>query len=196
MPVIISVLVVGYIFTRVFSPKLGIIDPFLRFVGLDFLIRPWLTSEKLTLYVIACVNAWQSIGIPVLLYSAAIDGIDKYILEAASIDGGTELQKIRYIIAPLLKPIFRTVLILNFIGIFIGFEVVYAMTGGYAGAGGANFSSDIVGTLFYRAAFASPIMGGWGIGLGATIATVTFVFLTVGTLIIMGLFNIKRREIR
>jgi len=190
LPVIISVLIAGAIFTRVFSPKLGIIDPALKFVGLEFLIRPWLRSEQLTLYVIAFVGAWQSIGIPVLLYSAGIDGIDRDLLEAASLDGATELKKVRHIIIPLLMPVFRTAMILSFIGTFTGFEIVYAMAGS---SGGINFSSDIVGTLFYRAAFANQAAGGWGIGMGATVATVTIVFLAAVTLIIMGLFNIKRR---
>ncbi len=186
IPTTISLLVVGLMWRVLLNPRIGIVDYFLKSVGLESLIRFWLVDEFLTLPVIVVVTTWAGIGIAVILYGAGIDSVDEHLLEAANIDGASELQKIRYITIPLLVPILRLVTILNFVGTFTSFGIVFVLTGLY---GGPNYTTDIFGTLFYRAAFGSPTAGGWGVGMGATLASVMFIIITIGILIWMRVFR-------
>lgn len=79
-----------------------------------------------TVYVISTI--WKEAGWGTVVYMAAIAGIDQSLYEAASIDGATRWQKIRFITFPLIVPTALTLLLLQ-IGSFmeLGFEHVYSL---------------------------------------------------------------------
>ncbi len=93
----------------------------------------WLISPDTAM--IACVipMAWAGIGPGSLIYQAALKGIADDLYEAADMDGATFVDKIMFIVFPMLKPL----LIINFVGVFIGAWLhasanILAMTGGSA----------------------------------------------------------------
>src|SRR5690606_19162037 len=105
------------------------------------LVNDWLGDPKLALYAVAAVNIWQWAGSSMALYLAGLQGISKELLEAAVIDGTTYLQRLRYIILPMLLPVITISLVLGLIGSMKSFELIYATTGG--GPGDATIVMNI-----------------------------------------------------
>jgi raffinose/stachyose/melibiose transport system permease protein len=188
LPTTLSVLVAGFLFTLILNPIWGIFDKFLEAIRLGFLVRPWLGTPSIALVVIAIVTSWQYLGTSIIFYTAGIDAIDSEILEAAKIDGAGPLAEIRHIIFPSILPIVGIVTILIFIGDFTQFDIVYAMTSPYANP---RYGTDLFGSLFYRAAFFPIGRGGWGMGMGATVATIIFFIVTIGVLLLLFAFRMK-----
>ncbi|MBB6637173.1 carbohydrate ABC transporter permease [Cohnella thailandensis] len=135
LPCILSALVVGYTFTIVLHPD-GIFNQFLSAIGLSELSKDWLGDPKLALYTVTLVNVWQWAGSSMALYLAGLQGISKDMLEAAVIDGTTYLQRLRYVMLPILAPVVTISVLLSMIGSMKTFELIYVTTGG--GPGGAT----------------------------------------------------------
>ncbi len=156
------------------------------------LIRPWLGDPVTALPILAFVVSWQFFGESIIFYTAGIDAIDEEILEAARIDGAGFFGEIWHIILPSILPIVGIVTVLIFVGDFTQFDIVYAMS---TSMGNPGYSTDIFGSLFYRTAFSSPERGGWGMGMGATVATMMFVFVFFGVSLFLLFFNKKRAKL-
>ena len=178
LPVTLAVLVTGYLWKLLLNPVWS--GPFLNSLGLDFLVRPWLGDRNTALICISLVSCWQWIGIPVMMFVAAMRGISEDYIEAANIEGASGNQIFWKIKLPLLKPVVGMIAILTFVNNFNAFDVVFSMTNVN---GAPNYATDLIGTLFYRVGIAGqhPV----GIpdpGLGAAIATITFFVLCLGVI--------------
>jgi len=189
-PTTLSVVIVGFLFNLMLNPTWGLLDKILRAIGLGFLVKPWLGVPLTALPMIAIIGAWQYIGIPLILFTAGINGINKEIFEAARVDGVSPIGLTKHIILPLLKPVIGIVLILTFIGNFTQFDFIYAMA---TTLGNPNYSTDVFGTFFYRTTFGR---GGGAfnpdIGLGAAIATIMFLIIII--VVFIWLLAFKRKE--
>ena len=192
IPTTLSVLVVGFIFKLILNPYYGVFDKFLEAIGLGEYIIAWLGDPKTALAVVSIAVSWQFFGESVLFYSSGIDGISDSILEAARIDGANIWHEIIHIILPSVLPIVGIVTILIFIGDFTQFDIIYAMTGT---RGDPGYSTDVFGSLFYRTAFSSAERGGWGTGMGATVATMMFIVVSIGVGGFLVFFNKKKEEL-
>ena len=192
LPTTLSVLVVGYIFKLILNPYYGVFDKVLVAIGLEDIILPWLGDPRTAIYVVAIAVSWQFFGESVLFYTSGIDGISDSIMEAAKIDGANIWQEIWHIILPSVLPIVSIVTILIFIGDFTQFDIIFAMTGT---RGDPGYSTDLFGSLFYRTAFSSSERGGWGTGMGATVATMMFIIVTIGVGVFLAFFRKKQEEL-
>ena len=178
LPVTLAVLVTGFLWRLLLNPVWS--GPFLSSLGLGFLVRPWLGDPNTALLTVALVSCWQWIGIPVMMFVAALRGINEDYIEAANIEGASGAQVFWKIKLPLIMPIVGIISILTFVNNFNAFDVVFAMTNVN---GAPGFSTDLIGTLFYRVGIAGqhPI-GIPNPGMGAAIATVVFVVLCMGVI--------------
>ncbi len=176
MPNTLSVVVVGFLWNLLLNPQFGAVNAVLRGVGLNDLARPWLGDPDFALPSIVAVSAWANMGFPILIFLAAILGIPSDLLEAARLDGASELRVIATIVIPLLWPTLITLIVLNFIASVNTFELVFAMEGS---EGGPFFATDVLGTLFYRMAFGGSggVYGGLGLGVAAALATLMLVIV-------------------
>lgn len=174
IPVTMSIIMVGFVGTLLLNPIWGPFNNLMKAIGLDFMNRPWLGDPKTALVAIAIIGSWQYIGIPIVLFLSAMENIPDELIEAAHIDGATDLGVFRYILVPLLAPVFGIVVVLTFVGNFTGFEFVYAMEGPMAGP---SYATDIFGTFFYRTAFGSTASP--QVGLGAAIAVCMFIIISL-----------------
>lgn len=179
-PATLSVLVTGFLWTLILNPQWGAVNLTLNAIGLKALAKPWLGDENLALIVISLVSAWQWVGMPTVMFLAGMLGISEEILEAARVDGASGWTIFWKIKLPLLMPVVGVVAILTFVDNFNAFDVIYAMAGA---RGEPGYSTDLLATLFYRTGIAGehPV-GIPNMGMGATIATLTFVILMVGVL--------------
>lgn len=179
-PATLSVLVTGFLWTLILNPQWGAVNLTLNAIGLKAWAKPWLGDENLALIVIALTSSWQWVGMPTVMFLAGILGIPEELLEAARVDGASSWTIFWKIKFPLLMPVVGVVGILTFVDNFNAFDVIYAMAGA---KGEPGYSTDLLATLFYRTGIAGehPV-GIPNMGMGATIATLTFVILMVGVL--------------
>lgn len=176
-PSTVSVVIVGFLWTLIFNPSWGPLNVTLRSLGLGRFAIAWTGNENTALLAVAMANAWQYIGIPMMLFIAALNNIPDTQYEAVAIDGGGSWHKFWYITVPNVKPIIFIVSTMTFVGNLSAFEVVYAMEGTLAGP---NYATDILGTFFYRTCFGARTGSPPDMGLGAAIAAVMTLIIGIG----------------
>ena len=187
MPTMLSVVIIGFVWQLILSPLWGISETLLYYVGLVDWFQPWLGQENTALVTLSLISVWQFVGIPMILIYAALLLIPEDLTEAAEIDGANHWHIFWHIKLPLILPTIAMVSILTFIANFNAFDLIYAVKGALAGP---NFSTDIMGTLFYRTFFGFQLQLG-SPTLGATVATLMFLVILVGVLFY--LFGVQRR---
>ncbi len=192
MPVIVSLVATGFIWSLMLSPNIGIINPLLKDLGLPWLARDWLSSKWLALPTIILVQAWQMLGWAIVLYLTGLQHIPHELREAARIDGGTPWQIFQHITFPLLAPSFTTLTVLTFILIFRVFDVVYVLAGPAGAPAGAT---DVLGTLIYRMAFGGTSFAG-GVNMSYAMALAILMFVVLGGISATLLLGLRRREVQ
>jgi len=176
-PSTVAVVIVGYIWTLIYNPTWGPLNVLLKKIGLGDLAIAWTGNESTALIAIAIANAWQYIGIPMMLFIAALNNIPDDQYEAVEIDGGNSWHKFCYVTIPNIKDIIFIVCTMTFVGNLSAFEIVYAMEGTLAGP---NYSTDILGTFFYRTCFGARTGSPPDMGLGAAIAAIMTLIIGIG----------------
>lgn len=177
IPTTLSVVIVGFIWRMIISPLWGIVD------------YPLLGKELTALPTISLMSIWEWVGIPMIFLYTALLAIPDDIIEAARIDGATGMKVFWRIKFPLIGPQFGLITILTFIWTFNAFDIIFALNGG---APGPNYSTDILGTLFYRTFFGWSTQHG-DMNLGAATATVIFLLILVIT---AGYFVVLQRRLK
>ena len=181
IPCTVAVLVTGYLFKMMMNPQWAKAP--LEKIGLGFMVHSpsgWLGDPGTALSAVSLVSVWQWVGIPTMMFVAAFQGIDDDLIEAASIEGATPWQQFTRIRIPLIIPVIGMVAIMTFVSNFNAFDVVFAME---TLDGAPNYSTDLIGTLFYRYGVAGqhPV----GIpepGVGSAISTSIFCMLLCGVI--------------
>ncbi|MDR2257610.1 MAG: sugar ABC transporter permease [Treponema sp.] len=178
IPVLFSIVAVGFLWGLYLRPN-GLVNEFLKVTGLGHFASAWLGDEKLATYSIIAVNIWRWVGFPSLVFLAAVDNIPGDCIEAAYLDGVSEWKLFWSIVFPLIIPSVTVIAVLTIIGSLNVFEQIYTMTGL---DGGPNFSTDTIGTLFYRTAFGSVDSGNPAIGIGSAIGVVIYLFTFIASM--------------
>lgn len=192
MPVIMSLVATGFVWTLMLSPNIGLINPVLRSLGLGFLAVEWLSQPDTALIAVILVTAWNSIGWAIIIYLASLQGVPEELKQAAQIDGANSRQVFWRVVFPQLSPAFTALTVLTFIGTFRTFDVVYVLTGPL---GAPNYSTDVLGTLIYRTAFGTSAFSSGDIRFAFGIAMALLMMLAMAG-ICWGLIRILRgREI-
>lgn len=187
MPTMLSFVIVGFIWQLILSPLWGIAEGILKAVGLGALFRPWLGLQGPALIALSLISVWQFIGIPMMLFYAALISIPDELVEAARVDGATSWTAFWRVKFPLILPTVGIVTILTYVGNFNAFDLIYTTQGALAAP---NFSTDILGTFFYRTFFGHQLQLG-NPTMGATVATMMFLIILAGVLAY--LFGWQRR---
>ncbi|AZI45051.1 sugar ABC transporter permease (plasmid) [Deinococcus psychrotolerans] len=178
-PTVLSVVIVGFAWKLILNPVWGVQRSLLEPLHLEALDLPWLGLASTALGTLSLISVWQNIGIPMLLFLAALVRIPEELYEAARLDGAGTWTVFRRIQLPLILPTVGIVSVLTFVGNFNAFDLIYAVQGALAGP---NFASDILGTLFYRTFFGYQLQAGDPY-MGAAVAGVMLAVILVGLLI-------------
>jgi raffinose/stachyose/melibiose transport system permease protein len=179
IPVLFSIVAVGFLWGLYLKPT-GLVNTFLKILGLASWQRAWLGSESIATYSLIVVNMWRWVGFPSLVFLAAINAIPQDCLEAAYLDGASEWTLFWRVVFPLILPAVTVITVLTIIGSLNVFEQIYTMTGL---DGPPNHSTDAIGTLFYRTAFGSVDSGNPEIGVGSAIGVVIYVLTFLASII-------------
>ena len=152
MPYFVSMVIIGTIAYNILSPQYGMLNTLLTKLGLETVdvyrsTKPWP-------FILVLVNVWKGLGYGVVVYLAALLGIDESIYEAAYVDGANIWKRIRYITLPLLKPTVMIMLLMAVGHIMRGqFDMFYQLIGN----NGQLFkSTDIIDTYVYRCINQNP----------------------------------------
>lgn len=160
IPVLISTVVIGQLWLKIYNPRYGILNIALSSLGLDSLCHTWLGETETALLAVFIPNLWQYVGYHMLLLYAGIKNISPDIIEAAKIDGATDWQISTKIIIPLLKPVLKICIIFAVTGSLKAFDLIYVLTGG-----GPDHASEVPSTFMVN-----TIFGEGRYGLGSAIA--------------------------
>lgn len=132
-PVMIPMTVIGLLFTFILATDEGLVNNFLRLIGLSGWTQPWLAKRGLILIVIGVIQGWRSSGTIMMLVFTAMVRLPKSLFESCELDGASYSQQIRYIILPIIKPTIRLVLSMMVMWAFKTYDIVMSMTGGGPG---------------------------------------------------------------
>ncbi len=182
LPCVLSALVIGYVFSAIYRPE-GVLNEFLRAIGLGFVTTDWLGNADVALYAISITNVWQYAGFTMAIFIAGIILIPKELIEASIIDGGGYWRRIRHIVFPLLASSFTINVILSLIGSLKVFEIVFALTSG--GPGGAT---EVVNTYIFE----QFSQGMYAYGTAANVV----LFVAILIISFVALYFLRRREVQ
>ncbi len=164
LPVTLSLVVVGQVWTWIYQPDWGLLNSVLEAVGLGDLTRAWLGDPATALIAVIVAWCWQQTALALILYLAALTTVPKDLLEAAAIDGANARQQFLRIIVPLLRPASVVVITLAVINTLKGFDIVFVLTKG----GPFHMSSNLAMFMYEETFFK------YQLGYGAAIATALF----------------------
>jgi alpha-glucoside transport system permease protein len=175
IPMAVSFVAAGVIwnFMYAFNQNIGTLNA--ATVALGGEPQAWLFEWPRNTFMLIIVGIWMWVGFAMVILSAGLKGISSELLEAARIDGATEIQVFRKIILPLLAPTIAVVGTTIVIVALKTFDIVYVMTGG-------QYDTQVIGTLFYQERFVNRDAG--------TAAAVAVLLLL--TIIPVMILNIRR----
>jgi raffinose/stachyose/melibiose transport system permease protein len=131
IPVVLPAATLALMWRFVFSGNdYGLLNNVLKGLGLDGLVRGWLSADGVVQWTTTFPPAWQYVGFFMVIFLAALAGIPDEYYEAAAIDGASSWQQLRYITLPNLRPVYVSAMILALQGALGGFIYPVLMTKG------------------------------------------------------------------
>lgn len=147
IPVVLPGIAVYMLWTYMYAPgSAGLLNTIFGVFGADPYV--WLQDSNLAIVWIVVTMTWSGMGGTILMYFAALQGINPDLYEAASIDGAKIRHKLRYIVIPEIYPIALLLFVKQIIGVFQVMEQPLTMTGG-----GPNGATESLALLAYKYAF-------------------------------------------
>ena len=174
MPVLISSVVIGQLWIKIYNPEYGVLNMLLRSLGLESWTRIWLGDKNVAMGACLVPILWQYVGYHMLLMYAGIKGMPPELNEAAMLDGCTPGQVSWYITIPYIRPILRVSVIFAVTGSLKSFDMIYVLTNG-----GPNHATELPSTLMINLLFLRNRYG-----MGSTIAVMLIILCFVFAMLI------------
>lgn len=171
VPVMLPMVVVAVLWRFVYNPDFGLVNSALISSGLESWALPWLGDPRTALIAISVVSGWVFAGFYMAIFYAAFTQIPSDIVEAARIDGATEIQSFWRIRVPMIRNAVEVAVLLCVTGGFQSFDLFYVLTNG-----GPYNSTEIPTTYLVKVVFRNQ-----EIGYGSALAVImTLVVLALG----------------
>jgi raffinose/stachyose/melibiose transport system permease protein len=175
LPVVVSEALLAILWRFIFNSQWGMLNTFLRSVGLETLAQKWLSNPNWAPWAVLVPSVWQWVGFNVVLFLAAIEGLPQEVLEAAKIDGANEWQQVRHITLPMLRGVYVMATILAIAG-SMGGPLAYPMMLTHGGPFNRSYTLS-----YYIYDLISPRWGGgvahWG--YAAAVVLLNFALISV-----------------
>jgi raffinose/stachyose/melibiose transport system permease protein len=175
MPQVISSISVAVVWGWVYHPTFGLLNQALEFVGLGALARGWLGDGNFALPALFFAWSWIHYGFTMVIFIAALEGIDEVYFEAARIDGAGWWAQLRYVVLPFIARPLTTIILVTAISSFQVFDLVFALTNG-----GPGRATIVLPLYMLTSAFTFH-----KIGYGAAIAVVLSLVVLAFSLILL-----------
>jgi raffinose/stachyose/melibiose transport system permease protein len=170
MPYILAEIATGLIFSFVYDGDYGLLAAIFRVFGAQ--APHLLASPQTSMLAILIVVVWKYFGFHMMLFIAALQGMDRNLVEAGQIDGATRWQNLRYIVIPLLKPTIRLSAFFAIVGSLQLFDLIMPLTRG----GPADSSHTMVSFLYTFGVMRMRVGFGSAVGVILFLICVTFAF--------------------
>lgn len=181
VPNILSGAAIGLMWYFMYNSEFGLVNAFLRLIGLSGITRPWLSDEHTVLWAIMLVACWQFVGYHMILFLSAIEGIPVSIQESATIDGAGRWRVLWSITLPLIRPILYVDIIMISTNSLKVFDLVYSLTGGQ---GGPNHASSVLALHMFISSFRN-----YKFGYGSAVACMLLLACVLVTAIVNRIFR-------
>jgi raffinose/stachyose/melibiose transport system permease protein len=170
LPYILAEIATGLIFSFVYDGDYGLVASIWHWFGAA--APHLLASTQTAMVAVLIVIVWKYFGFHMMLYIAALQGMDRSLIEAARIDGATRPQVLRYVVIPSLYPTIRLSVFFSIVGSLQLFDLVMPLT-----RGGPADSSNTLVTFLYNNGISRMRVGyGSAIGVILFVICVTFAF--------------------
>lgn len=171
MPSVISMAIVGLIFTNMFD-YFGVINALLMKFGITKSNIDWFSNKYTALAVLALGSTWCSFGTNVLYFLAALQNVDESIYEAAYIDGAGKVTVFFKMTLPLIAPVLQTILLLSINGTLHTSDYILATTNG------APAGSTYTVLAYMYGQFVPGFVSGYPpIGYGCSLGVITAILM-------------------
>ena len=130
IPPVLSEVVVGLVWQWILDGNYGLLNIWLTHLGLQHLVRNWLSDPNTALTAVSIVHCWKGFGWGFLIFLAGLQTIPRELYEAARVDGANAWDSFKNITIPLMIPVAVLVGILTILGTMQAFVLIIAMTGG------------------------------------------------------------------
>lgn len=147
-PFIAPPVAVAMIWRLIYEPNAGLINYYLRQIGLTNAPIAFLGNPNLALLSLIAIDVWQWTPFVFLLALAALQALPREPYEAASVDGASPLQTFVYVTLPMVAPALMVIFIIRLIGAFKIFDQIYLLT-----FGGPGSATQVASFYIYRTAF-------------------------------------------
>lgn len=171
LPVIIPAAAISVMWRYIYTPDYGLINQFLRAIGLESLCRAWTADADTAMGAVIFTNTWRYVGFTMVLYYVAMLDIPKEMLESSLIDGANRWHQIRYFYFPLTRGATEINFILSITGGLRAFDMFYLLT-----SGGPGTATKVVSMWILETAFTSYKFGR---ALAMSIVLFLIVFVTM-----------------
>lgn len=162
---VLSVTIVTLVWRLVYMPERGLLAYIFRPLGID--VPNFMTTESLAMPGVAIVTVWWIIGLPMMLFLAALQQIPREVYEAAALDNASRWQRLTAITLPSIR---RTIVLVAVIEVILQFQIfgqVHLITNG-----GPNNATRPIVMFIYEAGFRD-----WTLGYAAAASQVLFVLM-------------------
>ena len=170
LPVVTGSVAVTVVWKWMYDNYTGVFNYVLKSAGLIEKNINWLGDPKYALGCIILILFTTSVGQPIVLYVSALDNVDKYLVEAAEVDGATQMQAFWKIKWPQIMPTTLYILVITTINSFQCFALIQLLT-----SGGPNNSTQTIMYYIYYNAFKLSRYG-YGSAMGVILAAIIAVF--------------------
>jgi ABC-type sugar transport system permease subunit len=171
MPMVLSLVVCGLVWSWLYAPHSGLINSVLRRIGLGELATGWLSNPKVVMEAVIAVAVWRQVGYVMVLYLAGLQSVDQNLVDASEVDGANAFQRFFHVILPQLAPVTVIVVVISVIDSVRAFDLVSVMT-----RGGPFNQSSVLANYMYIEAFNNYRMG-YGAAISVIIFIIAFMFI-------------------
>lgn len=168
LPMILSNLIVGLVFQQIFHPEHGILNEFLRLIGLGGFTHGWIIEPGLVMWACVAIEVWKAAGFNMVIFLAGLQAVPPEMYEASDMDGANAWQKFKSVTLPFIMPSVVINMLLNVISGIKVFDVVFALTNG-----GPGRASEVVNITIFNE------FSKGNYGYGTALNTIMFVVLAV-----------------
>ena len=164
LPVVTGSVAVTVVWKWIYNNYYGVLNYVLKGMGVIDQNINWLGDQRFALWGIIIILLTTSVGQPIVLYVSALGNVDATLVEAAEVDGATDLQSFWKIRWPLIMPTTLYILVITTINSFQCFALIQLLT-----SGGPNYATETVMYYIYYTAF-KLYRFGYGNAMGVILA--------------------------
>lgn len=190
VPMLISGVIVGFVFREIYSPVLnednmGILNRLLTMAGMDFMRSNWLGNPRTAMIVVVITGVWNQVGQTALIYLSGMQTIPKEVFEAAKIDGAGYWKQVYHITWKMTARSLTINMILLLVNSLKQYDMINLLT-----QGGPGTATKVINIAILDYSISS-----YKTGLGCAMAMVVTLFVFILVTVINKFLKVREVEV-